>query len=94
MWISRLDTNTNMDYTGIYNPLTKPMPSYRKLQRKNGIYYVSIPPSLVKALQAHPADFFELTVESNYDIRLRHVNQTDYLQNLNQEDKDIKYVRE
>jgi antitoxin component of MazEF toxin-antitoxin module len=83
-----------MDYTSTHSPLISPMPSYRKLQRKNGIYYLSIPPNLVKALQAHPGDFFELQVNADYSIALRHVSQTDSITNLNLQSNEIKYVRE
>ena len=85
---------TNIDYNSLCNPQGKPMPSYRKLQRKNGIYSLSIPPALVKALQAHPGDFFELSIQSDYRITFRHIKQTDAILNLNSELTETQYVRE
>lgn len=68
------------------------MAHYRRLQIKNGVYFLALPIGMIEAMQALPGDYFRVSMVNEHTMTIEHINNSDKCINLNLEDKNIKYV--
>lgn len=68
------------------------MAHYRRMQIKNGVYFMALPIGMIKAMQALPGDYFKVSMVNERTMMIEHITNSDKCINLNLEDKNIKYV--
>ena len=68
------------------------MPAYNKVQKKGRMYFIAVPINYITALKIRPADYFEITLEQDGVIKMKHISSAHQAKYNNLSDNDIQYV--